>query len=174
MEVVIDTGVIHNFVRKPKKNKCRNQDRSTRDCYETVLDNPICNGSLIIGLDKDNSLISEWKKTCGVELIQQLIIRWQDLNVRAIKIVERLPAIPMHVSRKLLLLGFDDAIDKLVLKISLNLDDKIVVANDSDFWDPMQPTNQKIKGNPNASVAKLCKVELGVEILLPKQFLARL
>ena len=61
-------------------------------------------------------------------------------------------ALPRRVSRALPRLGFKDTVDKLVLRTAHNTDDKRVVSNDPDFWDPQ---DKKQFGDPGAPVAKL-------------------
>jgi len=163
LDAAIDSVTINHLIRNLKMTKKKSVKQ-----IETNLDKHIDAKRLIIGMDKAYSLADEWKKTCGEEVIQMLLINWKDR--KGIKIIQPRP-ISSNVSKKLRIYGFQDTIDKLLIRIALALTDKIVVTNDGDFWDPH---DHSCIGDADAPVAKLCYERLDVLIILPDQLMKRL
>ena len=128
---------------------------------ETCLDQHFCSSSLQLMVDSDGALIAEWADTCGEDLVRVLVSHWEGNGW--LRSIAQARTLPRQASRCLLQLGFTDAMDKLVLRIAHRTRSKIVVSDDSDFW---QPGNKRSKGDPQAPVASACLQHLGVTILL--------
>lgn len=158
MEIVLDTVCLQNLLRRQRK---RQRQQSGIKRYDTPLDPYMRSGDIYIALDRERGLISEWFRTCGEEPIKALVSRWEPYG--AILMIRQLPRIHPHVNKKLRQLGFTGPIDKLILRISLATRDQIVVSNDKHFWDP---SDRRLLGDSNAPVARLCKNQLDVTILL--------
>jgi hypothetical protein len=160
LEAVIDTVTMQHITRSIIK-----VDSKT---FGTVFDKHIQRKSLFIGLDDQNGLLNEWERTCGKEIIGVIYTYWESLQgFKPVK-VKKLPA---SINKKLRALGFggDTAtIDKLILKIALELNNKIVVSSDSHFWNP---TNKRQIGNSDAPVAELCRRELDILVMILPNFL---
>ncbi len=168
MQVVIDSVSMKALTRQPKLSSRSKPSKST---YGTSLDRSMSRGRLVVVLDSPGGILSEWLRTCDPEFIKVLVTRWEEL--RGIIFMKNPPSLNHAVSRRLRGLGFgNDTIDKLILRLAVITKDKVVVSDDSDFWDPTRPQNDsRVKGNPNAPVARLCKKELGVTILLLKMLM---
>jgi hypothetical protein len=67
-----------------------------------------------------------------------------------------------------------DAIDKLIVKIALATEDRIIVSGESDFWDPKKPNNRQIPGQANAPVARFFREQLEITVLTLKMLLAKM
>lgn len=104
---------------------------------------------LLVGLDRDLALLQEWRTTAGAEAVQALFIRWSDAG--GVRVVDG-ARIPSSVSKQLRTSGFEDTVDKLIVRIALAIKDKWVVTEDSDFWDPR---DKRALGNAAAPVAKV-------------------
>jgi hypothetical protein len=136
---------------------------------ENLLDEWIRLKKITLAIDFPLGLVDEWVKTCGPD-IKVLVARWGDL--KGIVLIKNLRNPEQSIGRRLKILGFgDDPIDKLILRIALGTIDRTIVSDDSDFWDPKKPNDRRIKGNPKAPVAKVCKEELKVTILLLKMLI---
>ena len=155
MEVTLDSTTVVSLLRTPRKA------RKPRE-YATRLDTYVKHGSLRVGVDPDHAIFDEWKRTAGDEYVEQVVIKWNDLG--GIVTVPKLGRWNPHVGKKLRALGFTGTIDKLLVKVALVLRDKVVVSDDSDFWDPSKPHDRRIRGNQNAPVAKLLTDELNVNV----------
>lgn len=161
MQAVIDTVSMQHLLRaiKPSKNNVLN----------TAIDKHINAGRLCLAVDDDLALIDEWCSTCGREYITVLINKWEYSN-GLLPVILSSP-IHMHVSRNLRILGFTDTIDKLILRIAVNTVDRVVVSDDSDFWDPADPGK---RGDSSTPVAKICKNDLNISLYLLSTFLKAL
>jgi hypothetical protein len=149
--------------RKPKRGTPAPKNR---------LDEPLRLQKITLALDASLGLVSEWEKTCGPD-IKVLVARWGEQG--GIILVKNLHNPEQAINRRLQRLGFGrDTIDKLILRIALGTKDRTIVSDDSDFWDPTKPNDNRVKGDPKAPVALLCKQELGITILLLKMFIDRL
>jgi hypothetical protein len=160
MQVVIDTVSIQHLLRCLKPSKIKKHMHS-RQLVETSLDGPLKKRFITLAVDLYGGLVDEWARTCGHEPIRVLIMKWESYG--AILSVEPEKKIGPKISRKLRQFGFNDTIDRLILRIAMVTEERIVVSDDSDFWDPREPRN---KGIHNAPVAKLCREELGIIIFL--------
>lgn len=161
MQVVIDSVSMLSLLRPSKLTK---KSKRSAQSYESPLDKYMRLEKIKLAIDSSRGLISEWARTCGSpELIQVLVTRWEEL--RGIFLIENPPRPKQAISKRLRILGFGlkSPIDTLVLRLALGTNDRIVVSEDSDFW---HPYDIRMKGKPNAPVARLCKEELGVTILL--------
>ena len=164
MEAAIDTVVISHLLRPPKTTPVPQRPG-------TALDEYLRRGDLQIGLDRQRAVVHEWGRTCGEEYVKILVTAWESLG--AFVIVDPLGAIPRGVSKRLRQRGFDDAIDKLLLRVAIAINDHVVVSEDSDFWDPQDHTRDCI-GDHNAYVAHLLHEECEVLVLTLRQLLAKL
>jgi hypothetical protein len=133
-------------------------------------------GKITLAVDSQRGLISQWQETCGIEVIKVLITRWEGLG--GIFVIEnplRRPKPAISKRLRILCFGLKSPIDTLILRLALTTADRIIVSEDSDFWDPTKPKNDsRVLGNPNAPVARLCWEELGVTILLLRMLMTRL
>jgi hypothetical protein len=163
VEAVLDTVSLKHLLRVPRQGRSR-RGRSPR--LETALDTPMQKQKLCLALDKSGGLISEWKQTCGADVVEVVFTRWVELN--AIVLVDDLPKIGLAINKKLRQLGFTDTIDKIVLRLGLIAKDHIVVSDDNDFWNPKSTME---RGNRNAPVARLCREGLGVTVTLLRPLL---
>ncbi len=164
MEAAIDTVVISRLLRSPRTTK--GQQRPG-----TALDEYLRRGDLRIGLDRQRAVVHEWERTCGEEYVKILVTAWEGL--RAFVIADPLGTIPRGVSKSLRQRGFDDAIDKLLLKVAIAINARVVVSEDSDFWDPQDYSRDCI-GDHNAYVAHLLREKCDVLVLTLRQLLAKL
>jgi hypothetical protein len=169
IEVVLDSVTLSSALNSPKPS--RKSAGVTRDAVNP-LDKPISDRRLRLALDEDNGLRSEWVKTCGLPAVQAFVIHCEQYD--GIQLIKT-PVSPGPAAyKKLRVLGFgNDAVDKLILRIALATEDRIIVSDDSDFWDPTKPNDKQSKGQKNAPVARFCKDTLRVTILLMKMLLSR-
>ena len=156
MEAVLDTVSLQHMLRNTKLNKVKSEFQ-----IKTCLDSFLKTKMLVLAFDDQKGLVSEWGKTCGFETISVIITKWEEID--AIIFFDKLPKINVSIRKKLRHMGFIDTIDKLILRISLATNDKIVISDDNHFWDPSSTSG---KGNQNAPVTKLCKEELEIKITL--------
>lgn len=166
LEVVLDTVSLLHILRAPK---VKGSKRAQVSRLETVLDGPMKKSKLILRLDTPAGLLSEWKQTCGTDAVEVVFTRWTEL--KAIRLVEVLPKLNPSVAKRLRLLGFRDTTDKIVLRLSLDATDHVVISDDNDFWNPADPAD---RGKKNAPVARLCREELGVRITLLKPIISEI
>ena len=161
MEVVIDSVNLNHLSRPPKASS---KARRPTPTSESLLDRWIRLRKITLAIDSQRALIDEWQKTCGPD-IKVLVAHWGDN--KGIVFVGNLRNPPQQTARRLRSLGFgNDTGDKLVLRIAMGTKDRTIVSDDSDFWDPRRPHDSRLKGKANAPVARLCKDELNVTILL--------
>ena len=166
MEVVFDSVTLNHLLRPPKASS---RARRPAPARENPLDRWISLGKITLAIDFPRALVDEWEKTCGPD-IKVLVAHWGDIE--GIIFIKNLQNPPQPTFRRLRNLGFGrDTIDKLVLRIAMRTEDRTIISDDSDFWDPQKPNDSRMKGNPNAPVARLCKDELNVTILLLKKLI---
>lgn len=158
MDVVLDTASLHRLLCRPRRTRGRIGGRWS---LETPLDEPIRGGRVAVALDRAQGLVSEWEQTCGRELVGVVLARWEPL--RGILIIDTPPPLGGRITRRLRCLGFRDTVDKLVLRLALAIRDRVIVSDDSDFWDPRRRDS---RGDRNACVARLCRDELQVTVLV--------
>jgi hypothetical protein len=120
-------------------------------------------------LDRAGGLQGEWIKTCGEELVAVVITKWDELE--GISFADTPAKIHHHIVKKLKVLGFNDTVDKLILRLAVETQDHTIVSDDNDFWDPK---STKKRGKPNAAVARLCREQLGIKITLLAPLLGQL
>jgi predicted nucleic acid-binding protein len=147
LQAVLDTNVIVSISRAPTTPP---NDKLTA---------AIEGRRLRVCVDATGGIVSEWQNTAKRDVVQQLIIHWQQF--KGWQIVAPANALPRDVSRALQQMAFKDAVDKLILRTALHTDDKRVVSNDPDFWDPK---DQRRVGDANAPVARLCREELHITV----------
>jgi hypothetical protein len=158
VQVVFDSVTLNHLLRPPKASSKARRPTSTR---ENLLEGWIRLQKITFAIDFPRALVDEWQKTCGPD-IKVLVAHWGE--IKRIIFIKNLRNPPQPTARRLRNLGFgNDTGDKLVLRIAMGTDDRTIVSDDSDFWDP---SDSRAKGNPKAPVAKLCKDELNVTILL--------
>jgi hypothetical protein len=152
--IALDSVSLNHLLRPPRKSRARHTTATTLDRY-------LKNGELQIALDRGGGVVGEWSRTCNHEVVRVLITYWESL--RALIVVSPLSTIPHHTSRRLRRAGFNDAGDKLLLRVALSTQHRILVSDDSDFWDPH---HSKSRGDTASVVATLCRQELAVTVLL--------
>lgn len=156
---VIDSVAVNHLLRPPKQKR--------------VVTHPIPLGAfmrakiLTFMVDPKRGIIDEWSNTSSPEAVAQLVIQWEALG--GLRVVRQLGKLYSADSKKLRRLGFDDTIDKLVLKVALATDDKTIVSEDSDFWDPKNPGRRSV-GKNDAVVCKFLREVMGVDVSTLKGF----
>lgn len=163
METALDTVSFQHLLRTPRKSR-NPQTQNSR--YETSLDSPMRRGALRIVVDASGGLVDEWRKTCGHEAVAVILSRWEPIG--GVMAIKDIPSIDRTVARELRRLGFNDTIDKLVLRLGIASSNKTVVSEDGDFWDPRMPSR---RGDPSSPVARLCWSRLGVTVMLLKSLI---
>jgi hypothetical protein len=159
----------HAF-KSPKPS--RRSARAAR-VHITPLDRPIELRKLRLALDSSKGLLSEWEGTCGSATIKAFVTYCEQYD--GIHLIQNPVSPGAAASKQLKLLGFGaDTVDKLIVRIALATQDRFIVSNDSDFWDPTRRTDRHMRGNPNAPVARFCKQTLGVTIMLLGALLQKL
>jgi hypothetical protein len=156
MEIVLDSSSLQNIICSIKPSKC-----SGISSLSTKIDEPLAQGQLCLVVDVGKGLIDEWGRTCGHDFIHVLVTKWQGIG--AVRQVNPVRTLGIKVSRKLHQYGFKDTIDKLMLRIAIVTRDRIIVSEDSDFWDP---SDVKRRGCSNSCVASLCRECLGISVLM--------
>ncbi|MDQ3819083.1 MAG: hypothetical protein M3362_15595 [Acidobacteriota bacterium] len=169
MQTVIDSVSMLHLTRPPKRP---GKSRGGATAPRNRLDEPLKLQKITLALDASLGLVSEWEKTCGPD-IKVLVAHWGEQG--GILLIQN-PRNPQQaIRRRLQILGFgQDTVDKLILRIALGTRDRVIVSDDSDFWDPKKRNDNRVKGDPNAPVARLCREELGVTILLLGMLIDRL
>ena len=164
MEAALDSVVVNHLLRKRRGS--RSPGTSTR------LDAFMRNKLLRVGIDRDQAVVTEWETVAGPEAVRQLMIHWNDLG--GVRVVIPIRSLPRIVAQRLRQLGFQDTIDKLLLRIAVQLADRVVVSQDSDFWDPSLQGRRCPVGESRAPVPTLCRMELNVTILSLPQLIRHL
>lgn len=166
-EAVIDSVTMNVAVRPPRR---AGKSRGAK-ALVNPLERPVQLRNLRLALDASKGLVSEWERTCG-PAIRTFIVYCEQYD--GIRLIQNPVSPGSAASKKLKLLGFgDNTVDKLILRISLATKDRIIVSGESDFWDPKKPNDRSIPGTRNAPVARFCREELGVTILLLRMLIAR-
>lgn len=155
MDVVLDSSSLNHLLRSPRKRRGGGQEE-----FECSIDPFINSGKLRLALDPARALVDEWRQTCDSEAVQVLITQWEANN--GIFVVDAAGKISPADTKTLKSLGFNDTCDKLVVRIALVTDDRIIVSEDSDFWDPKTKAN---RGNKNAPVARLLREAMEITVL---------
>ena len=165
MDVALDSVEVQHLLLTPRAG-------GKSPAISTALDQYIDRKALRVRVDPDCAIIDEWRETCGREYVEVLVVRWSDAGgLLPVKKVGRYSA---SVGKKLRLLGFDDTIDKLLVRVAMVLNDKAVVSRDSDFWNPQKPTGKRWVGDRNAPVAKVLRDHLGITVYTLKMLLTQL
>jgi hypothetical protein len=169
IEAVIDSVTLNSAFQPPKRS---HKSPRTKRKAVNPLEKPISDRRLRLALDEDLGLRSEWEKTCGRRAVKDFMIYCEQFN--GIQLIKTLVSPASSASKKLKLMGFGhNTVDKLILRIALATQNPIIVSDDSDFWDPTKPNDRRVRGDKNAPVARFCRTELGVTILLLKMLLAK-
>ena len=166
MEVVLDTVSLNHLLRSPKSHRPAGTGSPV---YTTALDHPLRVRALTLLLDSSRALLTQWCDTCGYELVMALITKWDSYS--SVRIITDPPRIGHHCLKRLRGLGFDNPIDRLVVRICLASTDRTVVSDDSDFWDPAHPG---ARGSPQAPVALVLRSELDVTVVILASLLSGL
>lgn len=166
MQVVIDSVSLQHLLRKPRRSR-------RTELPESSVDRLIRLRRMTVALDRAGGLLDEWKRTCGQDAVNVLIAHWESLP-DGVLLIANVASLEPRASRKLRELGFRDAIDRLVLRIALRTTDRVVISDDSDFWDPKRPNDRRVRGNRNAPVARFSREELGIEVVLLRTLVNRL
>jgi hypothetical protein len=130
LEAVLDANVINSISRAPSRPPC---DR---------LSKAIEGRRLRVCVDRELGIVSEWEQTANRDFVRQLIIHWQTFG--GWRLVELTASLPLEVRRALRRLAFDDAGDKRILRTAYNTEDRRVVSNDPDFWDPRDSDRRSV------------------------------
>ena len=138
---------------------CRGGDQGG----ETLLERCVVSAGLTIAVDPDEGIIHEWERTVGRDIVRRFVIKWYEDGV--LFSVAALGKVPSPVSKALRILHFDDTIDKLLVRVALATQDRTVVSEDSDFWDPAITSRPGRIGDASAPVAALLRAELGITVL---------
>jgi hypothetical protein len=176
IEAVIDSVTLNSAFQPPKPSR-----KSARDRRNAVnpLDKPISLRKLKLALDADNGLQSEWVRTCGLPAVKAFVVHCEQYD--GIRLIKVLGTPGPAATKQLKFLGFgNNTVDKLILRIALATKDRIIVSDDSDFWDPTKPNDRKIRGQKNAPVARCRRSfksvyysELGIIYIMPSARLCR-
>lgn len=157
-EAVLDSNVVNSISRKPTTPP---NDAITKAIQRRKLQ--IC-------ADLGGGIVDEWQRTANRDVVRQLIVHWQ--QYKGWRLVE--PAtLPHKVARALPRLGFKDVVDKLILRTACATNDKHIVSNDPDFWDPLADKDRCV-GDPKAVVAEILREELHVTVSTLKAFVEQL
>lgn len=154
-KAVIDSVAVNHLLRTPKRKKRRIVPHLIPLAEFMRAD------TLTFMVDPDRGIIDEWSNTASPEAVAQLVIQWEALG--GLRVVRKLGKLDAADSKKLRLMGFDDTIDKLILKVALATDDKIIVSEDGDFWDPKKPGRASV-GKNDAPVCKFLHRVMGVDV----------
>jgi hypothetical protein len=166
MQIVIDTVCIAKLIKNI--GPIRDGGKKIKpEILGTPLDIYLMKGQVIVLLDNVEGLKGEWENTCGKEYIEEILTQWND-NYKSVVKIEPVRSIGYPHSKKLKMLGFKDNIDRLVIRIALSANERNIISDDPDFWDP---NDKNVKGDPNACVAKLCRESLGITNWLLDNFL---
>jgi len=154
LHAVLDSCSLKSLLRRPKNTIKYNQN--------TVLDDYIRKGNIIIYLDEKGSVISEWSEGNNIEIIKNLLNAWQPYG--GIQTVSA-KKIPYQQKKQLRIYGFTHTGDKLMVRVALAIPkaDKSIISEDHGFWDP---SDVRSKGDNNARVAKLLSSEFGITVYL--------
>ena len=149
MKVVLDTVSLNQLLL----------DHS-RAALTSLVEPSLKSGALAFVVDRDQALIHEWCRTCGWELVQVLVARWEPMG--GFIVPEDVPALERTVARRLRRLGFTGTIDKLVLRLAVATPESRIVSEDGDFWDP----DSARRGDPAGRIATLLRDQLNVVVML--------
>ena len=164
MDIVLDSVSLNHLLRAPRRVRER-----FSEAVGTPIDPAIEKGHLRLALDASRGLTSEWAQTCGAEVVHVLITKWE--SAKGLFVVDQLGKLPTLQRKQLLDFGFTDTCDKLIVKIAIATEGRIIVSDDSDFWDPSTVENY---GNKNAPVARLLREDLGITLLVLKSLMDHL
>jgi len=142
---------------------------SINNWHKNPLTHHIVKRELIFAVDSDGGLIDEWKKTCGVEIVKQLLIIWEPYG--GIVTYKLNTKIPNTINNALRRLGFKGTIDRLILKIAVQTNDKKIISDDKDFWNPR---DTKSLGVHNSIVAQFLLNNLSIEVFILDEIIDRL
>jgi hypothetical protein len=110
-------------------------------------------------LDKGHAICDEWKRSAGTDFVEALMIHWYDLG--GLHTLPREAKMRRELKVRLDEFGFHDTIDRVIVQTAILTTDRMIVSDDSDFWDP---TNKNEKNNPSAPVARLLREEEGITL----------
>jgi hypothetical protein len=161
----IDTVTMNHLLRPQKK--VPNVKAQVRAGIDTITA-AIKRRAVLLVADRDNGIVSEWKKTCSPEAVQQLVIVWTDLG--GLRLLAPVSSIqPAEIRKKLRVLGFEGPLDKLVLRTAIAAGaGTYIVSIDSDFWDPRKVHSV---GDKKAPVAMLIRNHFDLIVVVTGTFL---
>lgn len=166
MDVVLDSVVVSSMLRGEVAEELLDEELPC-----TCLDRFMRTGDLRAALDRDGGLLDEWRRTCDAEVIGVILTKWEELD--GVVVVNGLGRIPPATGKRLRMLGFNDSMDRRIVRIALGTPDRRVSSTDTDFWDPDR-SNRRAIGESNACVARLLRDELGVVVMTLMQLIAQL
>ncbi len=155
--ITLDSVSLNSLLRTPKPSRKMtvNDELGIEKLIKLVI-----SGKLFINLDRDGGIEGEWSETCGVENVRQIVIKLIDHHGLEYLTPKTIPSNLMNQLRNM---GFTDTGDKLILRVAVASEDKTIVSDDPDFWNPAASSS---RGDPNALVCKFCKDNLDVTIIL--------
>jgi hypothetical protein len=154
MDVVLDSVCVGHLARP------RTHTRGTRECHHpNEVTCCLSARELRVVLDNKQAIADEWKATAGEEFVQELLIHWQGIG--GLHTLERDGKLDRNTRDKLEQAGFKDTIDRLIVRTAVRTTDRVIVSDDSDFWDP---ANIASKGDRNAPVARLLREFEGIRV----------
>ena len=106
-EAVIDSVAVNHLLRSPKKKRVARHPIPLSAFMSAKI--------LTFRVDSEGGIIDEWGTTSSREAIAQLVIQWEALG--GLRVVQKLGKLHAADSKKLRLMGFDDTIDKIILKV---------------------------------------------------------
>ena len=167
---VIDSVTMNSAFTPPKPSRRAGRGPNSP---RNPLEEPIRLRKLKLALDVSKGLQSEWERTCGQQAIRAFVIYCEQYD--GIHPIQD-PVSPGSAAfKQLRFLGFgSDTVDKLILKIALATTDRLIVSDESDFWDPKKPNDRHIRGQKNAPVARYCRENLQVTVWLLRMLIAKL
>lgn len=172
MNITLDANCISSLARPPRRTKKRATKKRGRVATAVGLlrlDMHVQRGDVSLNTDSGLGLLDEWRRTCGTDELKQLIVKWRDK--KAIVLVQLRRNLEPHQTQYLRTAGFADAGDRLIVRIALNAQERNLVTNDPDFWDPRRTS---MRGNSAAPVHRYLLAECGITSIMLGELFSRL
>ena len=140
MDGIIDTVSMQHLCRAPAVKVKQKKSKKVVLGIDQIT-TAMKEGRLTLHADQVRGIFDEWGKTCGDEIIRQIVIQWEQTN--QIRFCVASGAIkPASLRQTLKNAAFNDAGDKLLVRISLSaigahgIPNMTIATSDGDFWDP--------------------------------------
>ena len=137
-----------------------------------IIETALAAKKLAIHIDSQGGIRDEWARTNGNDIVKVIISKWFELGgLVATPVASKIS--PPHLKRTLADACFQDAGDKLIVRLAIAVLEKrkvgifFVGTTDSDFWDPR---SIKMKGKQTAVVASALHAN-GIRVLLFSDFM---